>query len=196
MLMKNILAAALLVAILPAAQAAEPLLGAAERDRARSLPHYATAGVQLPDGRLLYGNLVIAAYDDGRIRVEFSAVDANGDGGLQGELALANPEVTDEGVLRAQFRAPNGPAARYANHGTLAGDGLARGASVVRSDLRMDRDGLFALDVLGRDEAGEPVVLAVFGRAIGTCWADDGGTLRRVADLSKRPDCLRLFGGL
>jgi hypothetical protein len=192
--MKEAMVATLLLAG-AAARAAGPELTAAETARARSLPHFATAGVRLPDGRLLHGNLVIAVQEDGRVRVEFSAVDANCDGGVQGELALANPEMTEEGALRARFRAPNGPAARYANHGTLAGDGWARGAAVVRSDLRMDPDGLFVLDLVG-DEDGRVAAVQVFGRALGVCWANDRGTLKRVTDLSKRPDCQRLFRGL
>jgi hypothetical protein len=186
---------AVLLLMAAGAHAAEAELTAAETARARSLPHFATAGVRLPDGRLLYGNLVIAAYDDGRVRVEFSAVDADGGGRVQGEIALAHPEVTDEGSIRARFRAPDGAAARYANHGTLEGDGLARGASAVRSDLRMDRDGLFVLDLVG-DEDGRVTAVQVFGRVLGVCWANERGTLKRVTDLSKRPDCLRLFGGL
>jgi hypothetical protein len=177
------------------ARAGGPVLTAAETARARSLPHYATAGVQMPDGRIFYGNLVIAAYDGGRVRVEFSAVETGGSGTVQGELALGSPESTDEGVLRARFRAPDGAAARYANHGTLVGDGLGQGASAIRSDLRMERDGLFVLDVVGED-AGRVAGVQVFGRALGVCWATERGTLRRVADLAKRPDCLRLFGDL
>jgi hypothetical protein len=192
--MKEAMVAALLLAG-ATARAAGPELTAAESARARSLPHFATAGVQLPDGRLLYGNLVIAAHDDGPVRVEFSAVDESGDAGVQGEILLANPEVTDEGALRARFRAPDGPAARYANLGTLTGDGLARGASAVWVDLRMDRDGLFALDLAG-EEDGRVAAVQVFGRALGVCWANARGTLKRVADLTKRPDCQRLFGGL
>jgi len=184
---------ALALVLLAAAPAfgADPTLTAAERSRAQRLPHYATAGVRLPDGSVAYGNLVVAAYDDGRVRIEFSSA-----GGVQGDLALAAPELTDRGGLRSRFRAPSGPAARYANHGTLAVPGRGSSVRVVRSDLRVDEDGLFALDLEGTDPEGAAVVLAVFGRVLGTCWKDDAGTLKRVTDLSKRPDCQRLFGGL
>lgn len=177
------------------AQAAEPVLSAPERERARSLPHYATAAVRMPDGAVHHGNLVVAAYDDGRVRIEFSAVDEHGGGSVQGELGLANAQVTDRGELRARYRAPEGPSARYANHGTLVADGLARGAFVVRSDFRVDADGLFALEVQG-EEYGRALPLQVYGRVIGTCWANDGGTLKRVVDFTRRPDCQRLFGHL
>ena|SRR5689334_17106887 len=182
--------ALLLLAAAPAALGAEPPLTAAERSRARNLPHYATAGARLPDGSVAYGNLVIAAYDDGRVRVELSAA-----GGVQAELGLTSPQVSDGG-LRSRFRAPQGDAARYANQGTLAVPGRGASIAVLGSDLRMDADGLFALDLQGQDETGEPIELAVFGRAIGTCWANERGTLKRVADLERRPDCRRLFGGL
>jgi hypothetical protein len=115
---------------------------------------------------------------------------------LLGELALTGPEVAGDGSLRSRFRAPAGPAARYANHGTLAVPGRGHSVGVGRSDLRMDGDGLFALDLEGTDPDGATVALAVFGRVVGTCWTDDAGTLKRVADLSTRPDCQRLFGGL
>jgi hypothetical protein len=189
--MKTTLLAPLLLAGVPLLSAAEPALTAAERDRARSIPHHATAGVRLPDGSVAYGALVIAAHDDGRVRVELSAA-----GGVQAEMALAAPDMAHGGSLRSRFRAPAGPASRYANHGTLAVPGRGRAVHVVGSDLRMDADGLFVLDLEGADAGGAPVALAAFGRVIGTCWKDDAGTLKRVADLTQRPDCLRLFGGL
>src|SRR5688572_10616078 len=189
--MKRAFAAALLLTAVPVAHAGAGALTAAERARAQGLPHYATAGVRLPDGSVGWGSLVIAAYDDGRVRVELAASD-----GVQGELALTGPEVADDGALRERFRAPAGPTARYANHGTLAVPGRGRSMSVLRSDLRMDGDGLFALDLEGQGADGATVALAVFGRALGVCWANERGTLKRVTDLSKRPDCRRLFGGL
>ena len=185
--------AVLLPILVPRAEAAD--LTAAERERARSLPHFATAAARMQNGRLLHGNLVILAYDHGHVRVEFAGLDADGATSVQAEFGLADAQVTDRGALRAQFRAPEGPEGRYANHGTLVADGLVRGASLVRSDLRVDPDGLFALELEGVED-GRSVPVMVFGRALGTCWATRKSTLKRVVDLTKRPDCQRLFGGL
>jgi hypothetical protein len=177
-----------------AAQAAQPVLTSAEKARARALPHYATAGFELDGGVVVYGALVIQAFDDGPARVEFRGSSGATSGFVAGSFDLAAPEV-EGGTLRAVTAVEAGGKGLYRNHGSLS---VAAGeaASIVDSSLRVDQDGLFALDVVGRDLSGATRSVRAFGRVVGTCWTVRNDTVRRVADLGKRPDCMRLFGGL
>ena len=177
-----------------AAMAAEPALSSAERARAQALPHHATAAFELEDGQVLYGALVIAAYDDGTARVEFRGSDDSIRTVVAGSFDLSRPQLDGQN-LRARVAAEEGRSDPYRNHGTVSLP-AAPGVSIVETDLRVDGDGLFALDLAGADSERGPRRLRAFGRAIGTCWAAENDTLKRVADISKRPDCRRLFGHL
>jgi hypothetical protein len=186
-----VIAAGLLCA---GAQAAQPVLTSAEQARARALPHYATAGFALEGGEVVYGAVVITAFDDGSARVEFRGSSGATSGFVAGSFDLAAPAI-EGGALRAVTTVEAGVKGVYRNHGSLSVS-TGEGASIVDSSLRVDQDGLFALDVVGRDVRGATRSVHAFGRVVGTCWTVRNDTVRRVADLAKRPDCMRLFGGL
>jgi hypothetical protein len=186
-----VMAAALAAA---GATAGQGVLTGAERARARALPHHATAGFELEDGSVVYGAVVIAAFDDGTARVEFRGAGAAAPGAVSGTFDLAEA-VASAGTLRAETSLARAADGRYANHGTLRTPG-GDAVPVAESSLRVDEDGLFALDVVGVDTGRGPQRLRAFGRVIGTCWAVANDTVKRVADVSRRPDCRRLFGRL
>jgi hypothetical protein len=184
-----VMAAALAAA---GATAGEGVLTGAERARARALPHYATAGFELEGGAVVYGAVVIAAFDDGTARVEFRGAGDAAQGAVSGTFDLAEA-VASAGTLRAETSLARAAKGRYANHGTVrtpGGDAVA----IDESSLRVDEDGLFALEVVGADAGRGPQRLRAFGRVIGTCLSVADDTVKRVADVTKRPDCQRLFG--
>jgi hypothetical protein len=182
--------------------ATQPILSQADRVRANELPHYATARFELDTGEVWYGSMVIAVYDGGEARVEFAGGDETMQDVVAGNFELVGQ--TDGRALHARFSAEGGPQALQANHGTLSlsrrnterAEAAAALSPVVETELRVDEDGSFALAVVGVNPSRNRVQVRAFGRAVGVCWTTENHTLKRVADMSGRPDCQRLIGHL